>query len=155
MPCHCNKYSCAGVSCCILCTSDNNIFCLICSLISLVEAEQTIKVNINIAHCMHSVSKWLASQNGIGKLPSFCDTPSFTNFLCCFFSPHLDQWIHKIVCGKETVRWHKVHYEFGLTAGTYETFLTTKSSERRCMRQFHFNGKWIEYLSLYTRSCNA
>lgn len=33
----------------VLCTSDNNIFCLICFLINLVEAEQTIKVNINIA----------------------------------------------------------------------------------------------------------
>lgn len=119
---------------------------------------------------MHRVSKWLASQNV--ELPSFCEIPSFIYHLPTHTkSTDVSQshslslilvflisiiYAHEIICGKEIVIRQKVYYEFGLTVGTRESHLATKTLYA-CMLQLHHNGKWIEYLSLYTRSfisCN-
>lgn len=122
---------------------------------------------------MHRVSKWLASQNV--KLPSFCEIPSFiyhlpTHTKCTDVSlSHSLSLVcapvflisiihaHEIICGKEIVIWQKVYYEFGLTVGTRESHLATKTLNACTTLQSHHNGKWIEYLSLFTRSfisCN-
>lgn len=66
---------------------------------------------------------------------------------------------HRMVCEKETVIW-RTKYIMNLDwllAHMKHIFNNWKLRVAVCrwIRQFHHNGKWIEYLSLYTRRCNT